>query len=70
MGAGVGVTEILDRQSFESTYCREPGGVLFEIATDAPGFDVGPASFAPRSAPSGSSLSSPRCSVLAGCLRR
>ena len=27
-----------DRNYFESTYTREPGGVLFEIATDAPGF--------------------------------
>ena len=38
--AGVRVTEILDRQYFKSIYFREPGGVLFEIATDAPGFDV------------------------------
>ena len=37
---GVEVTEILDRQYFRSIYFREPGGVLFEIATDAPGFDV------------------------------
>ncbi len=34
------VTQILDRQYFKSIYFREPGGVLFEIATDAPGFDV------------------------------
>ena len=40
IGAGVSVTEILDRQYFKSIYFREPGGVLFEIATDAPGFDV------------------------------
>ncbi len=38
--AGVRVTEILDRQYFKSIYFREPGGVLFEIATDAPGFDI------------------------------
>jgi glyoxalase family protein len=38
--AGVRVTEILDRQYFKSIYFREPGGVLFEIATDAPGFAV------------------------------
>jgi glyoxalase family protein len=38
--AGVGVTEILDRQYFKSIYFREPGGVLFEIATDAPGFAI------------------------------
>ncbi len=37
---GVKVTQILDRQYFKSIYFREPGGVLFEIATDAPGFDV------------------------------
>ena len=35
---GVGVTEIMDRQYFKSIYFREPGGVLFEIATDEPGF--------------------------------
>lgn len=37
---GFDVTEILDRQYFTSIYFREPGGVLFEIATDTPGFDV------------------------------
>jgi glyoxalase family protein len=40
LAAGVAVTEILDRQYFKSIYFREPGGVLFEIATDAPGFDI------------------------------
>jgi glyoxalase family protein len=40
LGRGVGVTQILDRQYFKSIYFREPGGVLFEIATDAPGFSV------------------------------
>jgi glyoxalase family protein len=34
----VNVTNIRDRQYFRSIYFREPGGVLFEIATDAPGF--------------------------------
>ena len=34
------MTQILDRQYFKSIYFREPGGVLFEIATDAPGFAV------------------------------
>jgi glyoxalase family protein len=34
------VTQILDRQYFTSIYFREPGGVLFEIATDTPGFDI------------------------------
>lgn len=37
---GLGVTEQRDRQYFRSVYFREPGGVLFEIATDAPGFAV------------------------------
>ena len=37
-GAGVGVTPIIDRFYFHSIYFREPGGVLFEIATDGPGF--------------------------------
>jgi glyoxalase family protein len=40
LGRGVSVTQILDRQYFKSIYFREPGGVLFEIATDAPGFAV------------------------------
>ncbi len=35
---GLNVTPILDRQYFHSIYFREPGGVLFEIATDPPGF--------------------------------
>jgi glyoxalase family protein len=36
--AGHGVTPVRDRQYFRSIYFREPGGVLFEIATRAPGF--------------------------------
>lgn len=35
---GSDVTPVLDRQYFHSIYFREPGGVLFEIATDPPGF--------------------------------
>ncbi len=35
---GYDVTPIIDRQYFRSIYFREPGGVLFEIATDPPGF--------------------------------
>lgn len=38
--AGLRVTEIIDRQYFKSVYFREPGGVLFELATEAPGFEV------------------------------
>ena len=37
---GYEVTPIRDRQYFRSIYFREPGGVLFEIATDDPGFAV------------------------------
>ena len=37
---GYAVTQILDRQYFTSIYFREPGGVLFEIATDTPGFAI------------------------------
>jgi glyoxalase family protein len=33
-------TEQLDRNYFRSVYFREPGGILFEIATDQPGFAV------------------------------
>jgi len=38
--SGVGVTDVRDRNYFRSIYFREPGGVLFEIATDGPGFTV------------------------------
>ncbi len=31
---------MLDRQYFQSIYFREPGGVLFEVATTSPGFTV------------------------------
>jgi glyoxalase family protein len=37
---GCQVTEVRDRQYFRSIYFREPGGVLFEIATVPPGFTV------------------------------
>lgn len=36
----IGATEQKDRNYFRSIYFREPGGVLFEIATDAPGFAI------------------------------
>jgi glyoxalase family protein len=35
---GLDVTPVVDRQYFDAIYFREPGGVLFEIATDPPGF--------------------------------
>lgn len=38
--SGLNVTPIIDRQYFRSIYFREPGGVLFEIATDPPGFTI------------------------------
>ena len=31
---------MIDRQYFHSVYFREPGGVLFELATDPPGFAI------------------------------
>jgi glyoxalase family protein len=34
------VTPVIDRTYFHSIYFREPGGVLFEIATDPPGFTL------------------------------
>jgi glyoxalase family protein len=37
---GLRPTEQRDRNYFRSVYFREPGGILFEIATDIPGFDV------------------------------
>ena len=36
--AGYGVSPVMDRQYFHSIYFRSPGGVLFEVATDSPGF--------------------------------
>ncbi|GAB2480392.1 ring-cleaving dioxygenase [Algoriphagus taiwanensis] len=40
MQNGYHVTEVKDRNYFKSIYFREPGGVLFEIATDEPGFAI------------------------------
>lgn len=40
LSAGVRVTDIKDRSYFRSIYFREPGGVLFEVATVQPGFMV------------------------------
>ncbi len=37
---GLQPTEQKDRQYFRSVYFLEPGGILFEIATDEPGFTV------------------------------
>jgi glyoxalase family protein len=38
--AGADATPVIDRFWFKSVYFREPGGVLFELATDGPGFAV------------------------------
>jgi len=38
--AGIPVTPQIDRFYFRSLYFREPGGVLYELATDGPGFAV------------------------------
>ena len=40
IGAGLHPTEVRDRNYFRSVYFREPGGVLFELATSGPGFTV------------------------------
>jgi glyoxalase family protein len=40
LAAGLEPTPIIDRFWFQSVYFREPGGVLFELATDGPGFAV------------------------------
>jgi glyoxalase family protein len=37
---GYNVTPVMDRTYFQSIYFREPGGVLFEIATEPPGFTL------------------------------
>ena len=37
-GLGLGVSPVMDRDYFHSIYFRESGGILFEIATDSPGF--------------------------------
>jgi predicted esterase/catechol 2,3-dioxygenase-like lactoylglutathione lyase family enzyme len=40
IGAGLHPTEVKDRNYFRSVYFREPGGVLYELATSQPGFTV------------------------------
>jgi glyoxalase family protein len=40
LNTGLDATPVIDRTYFHSVYFREPGGVLFEIATDPPGFMV------------------------------
>jgi glyoxalase family protein len=38
VSVGLGVSDFIDRFYFQSIYFRIPGGILFEIATDGPGF--------------------------------
>ena len=40
LAKGLNITPKKDRNYFLSLYFREPGGVLFEIATDTPGFSI------------------------------
>ncbi|MFL6527431.1 MAG: ring-cleaving dioxygenase [Chthoniobacterales bacterium] len=40
IGGGAHPTPVIDRFWFKSVYFKEPGGVLFELATDGPGFAV------------------------------
>jgi glyoxalase family protein len=37
---GHSTSPVMDREYFHSIYFREPGGILFEIATDPPGFAI------------------------------
>ena len=37
---GYNISPVMDRIYFHSIYYREPGGILFEIATDSPGFAI------------------------------
>ena len=39
-GHGRAITPVINRHYFQSVYFTEPGGVLFEIATDEPGFTI------------------------------
>ena len=40
LSAGGHATEVIDRFWFKSVYFKEPCGVLFELATDGPGFAI------------------------------
>jgi glyoxalase family protein len=40
LSAGGHATEVIDRFWFKSVYFKEPGGVLFELATEGPGFAI------------------------------
>ena len=40
LGAGLHPTPVIDRNYFHSVYFREPGGILYELATVPPGFAI------------------------------
>jgi glyoxalase family protein len=40
LSAGGHATEVIDRFWFKSVYFKEPGGVLFELETEGPGFAI------------------------------
>lgn len=40
VNTGLDATPVIDRTYFHSVYFREPGGILFEITTDSPGFMI------------------------------
>ncbi|HEY7406796.1 MAG TPA: VOC family protein [Gemmatimonadaceae bacterium] len=40
VGAGLHPTPVIDRTYFQSVYFREPGGILYELATKTPGFAI------------------------------
>ncbi|AWB43397.1 ring-cleaving dioxygenase [Paenibacillus sp. CAA11] len=40
ISCGLEPTPVVDRQYFRAMYFREPGGILFEVATDPPGFEL------------------------------
>ncbi len=75
MDTGYQVTPVIDRDYFWAIYFRTPGGVLFEVATNEPGFDrdedtahLGEALKLPHAAPA-SAVVSRTASAEAGRLR-
>ena len=77
LNAGGWPTEVIDRFWFRSVYFKEPGGVLFELATDGPGFAVdedaahlGEALVLPPWLETAPAARSRRCCRLSRCRRR
>ena len=54
-------TPVIDRTYFRSVYFREPSGVLFEIATDGPGFTVDEPLEQPRRGPQAAAAATSTC---------